>query len=198
MEGVRNVLSAASSGGILALILGVLAMTGEYRHRTVGETFLVTPARGRVVAAKLVTYAFVGLAVAVAAGALTLAIALPWLAHEGAHVRLLEDIGLVLAGATAETVLYGALGVAVGALLRNQATALALSLLWVTFVESLFVGLLPELGRWLPGGAASALSLTTVRAGDLLPMWAAALVLAGYAGGFAAAASRLVVRRDVV
>lgn len=198
VEGVRNVLSAASAGGTLVLILGILAMTGEYRHRTVTETFLVTPVRGRVVAAKLATYASVGFAVALAASALTLAIALPWLASEGAHVRLVEDIGLVLGGAAAGTVLYGALGVAVGALLRNQATALVAALLWVMVVESMLVGLVPKLGRWLPGGAASALSLTTFRAGDLLPMWAAGLVLAGYAAAFAIIANRLVVRRDVV
>ncbi|HEX6597018.1 MAG TPA: ABC transporter permease [Acidimicrobiales bacterium] len=197
VEGVRNVLSAASAGGMLVLILGIMAMTGEYRHRTVSETFLLTPARGKVVAAKLATYAIVGFAVAMAAGALTLAIALPWLAQQDAHVRLLEDVGMVMAGATAATVLYGTLGVAVGALVRNQAAALVVALLWTMLFEGLLVGLVPALGRWLPGGAASALSLATIRAGDLLPMWAAALVLAAYAAGLAMLANRLVVRRDV-
>ncbi len=100
-------------------------------------------------------------------------------------------------GATAGTVLYGAMGVAVGALIRNQAAALVVALAWMMVIENLFVGLLPELGRWLPGGAASALTSFSVGAGDLLPMWAAALVLAAYAVGFAVAGSRAVLERDV-
>lgn len=59
------------------------------------------------------------------------------------------------------------------------------------------MGLLPALGRWLPGGAATALTSSSVQAGDLLPMWAAALVLGAYAIGFAVAGSRVVVERDV-
>ncbi|CAN5600349.1 hypothetical protein BH20ACT2_BH20ACT2_21600 [soil metagenome] len=124
-------------------------------------------------------------------------IPLPPLPPPDAHVRLVDDICLVVLGATAGTVLYGALGVAVGALVRNQTAAVVVSLFWIMVVESLLVGLVPVVGRWVPGGAASALTSATVKAGDLLPMWAAALVLAAYAGGFALVASRLVLRRDV-
>ncbi|MGI8684234.1 MAG: ABC transporter permease [Acidimicrobiales bacterium] len=198
VEGVRNVLSgAASSGTLLVMILGIIAMTGEYRYQTVTQTFLVCPARGRVVAAKLVTYALLGLFAAIAAGALTIVVGLPWLAAEGAHPRMLHDVGLVLAGATAATVLYGALGVAIGALMRNQTAAIVLTLAWMFLLEGLFVTLRPALGRWLPGGAASALSSFSVEAGDLLPMWGAALVLVAYACAFAMAGSRVIARRDV-
>ena len=70
-------------------------------------------------------------------------------------------------------------------------------LVWMSIVEALLVGFVPEVGRWLPGGAASALGGTVTAEGGLLPIWGAALLLAGYGLAFAAAGTRLVLRRDI-
>ena len=53
-EGLRNVMSAGSSGSLVILMLGVLIMAGEFRHNTATSTFLISPDRGQVVRAKLV------------------------------------------------------------------------------------------------------------------------------------------------
>ncbi|MGH9155446.1 MAG: ABC transporter permease [Acidimicrobiales bacterium] len=197
-EGIRHVLAAAASATSATSVLGILAMTGEYRHNTATATFLVTPDRGRVVAARLAALAVVGLVIAVAAELLTLAIALPWMAAKGVHVDLLSgDIGLVFAGALLATVLYGAVGVGLGAVIGSQTAAVALSFAWAAVIEGALGNLVPAVGRWLPGGAAGGLTFQATPNGGLLPMWAGGLLLAAYGLAFALVGTRFVVRRDV-
>jgi hypothetical protein len=183
---------------LAALLLGILGMTGELRHGTATATFLVTPRRGRVVAAKLAASAIGGLAVALVAAVVVLAIALPWLPAKGVQVPL-ADPGLAarVAGLAAAVALHAVLGTGLGALLGNQfAAVVAGLLLWQGLVEDLLVGVLgrPGLAHWLPEGAAAAL---TAPGDATLAMWAGALVLAAYGLVLAVAGGRLVVSRDL-
>ena len=89
------------------------------------------------------------------------------------------------------------MGVGVGALLRNQTVAVTIALVWVLIVEGVLVGFAPAVGGWLPGGAGSALTGVATANGGLLPMWGAALLLAGYGLAFAAASTHLITRRDI-
>ncbi len=85
--GQRMVFSLAASGpSPLVAALAAIGMTGEYRHRTATATFLATPLRGRVVAAKLIAYGAAGVGYAAVCIAVTAVIALPWLAAEGIDV----------------------------------------------------------------------------------------------------------------
>ena len=181
-----------------ALLLGILGMTTEFRHQTVTQTFLVTPDRGQVVAAKLVAYPLAGIAVALTTLAATAAVATGWLAAKGItpsllDARLARIVGVALLGAG----LCALVGVGVGALVRNQVAALVGTLVWVLVVEGLLMGLLnaPSLGKWLPSAAAAA--AITSPGGAHLSRLGGTLLLAGYALVLAGAGSRLVVRRDI-
>jgi ABC-2 type transport system permease protein len=181
-----------------ALLLGILGVTGEFRHQTVTQTFLVTPDRGRVVAAKLVAYPLAGIALALVTLAVTAAVAAGWLAAKGitpslADARLARIVGVALLGAG----LCALVGVGIGALVRNQVAALVGTLVWVLVVEGLLMGLLnaPSLGKWLPSAAAAA--AITSPGGAHLSRLGGTLLLAGYALVLAAAGTRLVVRRDI-
>jgi ABC-2 type transport system permease protein len=195
--GFRNVIAAASSGGVVVLLMGIMLMAGEYRFNTVTSTFLITPDRKRPVLAKVAATSLAGLAIALLASLLTLAIALPWLSSR--HVDIGPhgtDVALGLLGGIAATAISGMVGIGIGALLTNQTLAITVTLIWSFVLEALVVGLAPDVGRLLPGGAAGALSGASTYK-NLLPIWAAALLFAGYGAAFATAGSRLVLQRDV-
>jgi ABC-2 type transport system permease protein len=182
-----------------ALLLGILGMAGEFRHQTITGTFLVTPDRGRVVAAKLVAYPLAGIALTLTILAFTAALATGWLAAKGITPSLLHArvVGQVLLGAVLAAGLCGLVGVGVAALVRNQVAALVGVAVWVLVVEGLLMSLLQapsSLAKWLPSAAAAAL---TNPGGGHLSRLAGALLLAGYALALALAGTRLVVRRDI-
>jgi len=196
-DSLRWIVAAPSrvvSGAVL--LLGILAMGGEFRHQTITQTFLTTPNRGRVVAAKLAAGVLVGLAFAAVITVVVLAVGLPWLAAKGVPIQLTGPLAQKVAGVLAAAALSGLLGVAVATLVRNQVAAVVGVLLWFLLVEGVLPLVLraPTLPRWLPGGATAAL---TEPGGRYLSMWAGGLLLAGYALVLAAIGSRLTLRRDV-
>jgi len=197
-EGVRTVIAAGSFSSLLLVVIGNLAMAGEFRHNTITATFLITPKRRRVVLAKLAASALVGVAITGAASLLTLGIALPWLSAKGVDVGAYAgDIGIVLLPVLAAASLCAIVGVGFAALVPNQTLAVTTALLWWLAVEGTLVSFAPEIYRWLPGGASSAMTADWARKGGLLPMWAGALLFAAYALAFAAAGTRRITRRDI-
>jgi ABC-type transport system involved in multi-copper enzyme maturation permease subunit len=197
-EGVRQVMSAASAGTVVILIIGILMMAGEFRHNTATSTFLISPDRKRVVGAKLIAATLVGAVLAVIAALVTLAVAIPWLAAKHVHVSVFSaDVGYVLMGAVAATALYALVGVGLGSLIRNQTAAVVVALLWVMVVEGLLISFVSDVGKWLPGGAVAALTGVATLDGGLLPMWGGALLFTAYGLVFAAAGSQFVMQRDI-
>jgi ABC-type transport system involved in multi-copper enzyme maturation permease subunit len=199
-EGQRNLFSVASSSGIFALILGIIAVTGEFRHQTVTPTFLATPHRGQVVLAKLLTYAVVGIGYGVAVLAFAVAMALPWLAAKDVPISLTGNgVPGSMVGTVAGVAVYAVLGVGVGALVRNQIAAVVGSLVYLFVVEA-FASALPTIRdyyRYLPGGANAAVTGSSQPGTTLLEPWQGGLVLIAYGVVFAVAGARLAVRRDV-
>jgi ABC-type transport system involved in multi-copper enzyme maturation permease subunit len=197
-EGVRSVFGAASAGTQLALVMGIVGMAAEWRHRTATSTFLAMPRRGRVVAGKLAAHAIVGFAYGVLAVIATVVAAAICLRVKHIDYRLTADhIPTVLLGALLATAIYGVVGVGYGALVRNQIAAVVSALLWSSVVDGLLVQFLPKLGKWTPGGASGALTEVARKGVDLLPVWGGALVLTAYGVVFALVGLRTTVSRDV-
>jgi len=197
-EGIRGVFSAASSGGLMAVLLGITMSAGEFRNNTATPTFLITPDRRRVMAAKVLAGAILGVVLAVVSAMLTVAVATPWLHARGIDVDLLSaDVISPIAGALLSVALSVVFGIGIGGLIHNQTIAITVIVVWTSIIEALLTGFVPEVGRWLPTGAASALGGTWTIEGGLLPFWAAALVLTGYCASEAAVGTHLITRKDM-
>ena len=186
-------------GALFAALIGAMSITGEIRHGTIRPTFLVTPARRRVVAGKLSASMLIGVGFGLAAGALAAGAGTAALEARGIEVQLDGgDYTLFVAGTAVGAALWAAIGVGVGAVVRNQVPALVGICAWVLFVESLLVGdigVVGDVGRFAPGPAAAALSGQDPD--TLLAPGGGFVVLALYAAAAATAAALATEGRDV-
>jgi ABC-2 type transport system permease protein len=199
----RQVLAIAGIAQTVALIAGTLSVTGEFRHKTITPAVLITPRRTPLLAAKLITLTAAGLAFGLAATGLATAIALPLLAsrHIPAGVSGTGTAAIIVGGALA-TALAAALGVGVGAIIRNQVGA-TIAVLALLYVAEPLLALIPHLGIAIQQyGLAGLAAATTRTAGfpgsaHLLGQPAAALILAGYATAALLTGAALLRRRDI-
>ena len=177
-------------GALFAALLGAMSITGEIRHGTIRPTLLVNPHRRQVVAAKVWANMLIGTGFGLAAGALAAGVGTAALRSRGIDVRLdAGDYTLLVAGGAAAAGLWAAIGVGVGAIVRNQVPALVGICVWLLFVENLLIGDIAgigNIGRLLPGAAAKAISgqdpntlLAPAVGLVLLALYAAAAVVAG-------------------
>lgn len=178
-EGLRRILSVSGTGAVVVLLLGVLIAAGEYRHGTATDTFLTTPRRGLVVVAKLAVGAGVGAVTGllIVLGTLT-ALAVGFAAKDTSVPASDGLMWATLGGTVVYSTLFAVLGVALGAMVRQQVLAVALALGWIAIVEHILVNFLPTIGRWLPAAAGQAIVRTPLD--DLLPPLGGALVLAAF------------------
>ena len=183
---------------MLALLLGVVGMTGEYRHQTITTTFLSTPRRRDVIVAKLAAHSITGLVMGVLAVVGSIVVAVPWLQLSDIALSIDSQVLRLAAGVVGSAALYGALGVSAGALLRNQTGAIAVVLVWLLAAEGAIGNLARNAAfvKWLPGAAGHDIVHSGSQGGGL-PAGIAVAVFAAYVAILAVAATRVTLRRDV-
>lgn len=189
-----DVPTAASFALLFSILFGILVTTGEFRHGTATPTFLVSPKRERVLAAKTLAAVAGGIVLALVSLVLVYTVAVPWLLVTEDRLYLFEQeplrTSLALAGAAA---IWGALGVGLGAVVRSQVGAIVGALVWFLILEGLVGAIWGDVAPYLPGAAIGAVFEST----DELSSWAGAAVSSGYALAFCVAGTLLVSRRDL-
>lgn len=205
---------ATQMGYLLALVLGILSMSGEFRHRTITATLLSAPRRGRLIGAKLLSLVLVVILNAAAFVAGSLLGGAVMLAVGGAPLfpQPLE-LTTTLLRMVLILVLWALIGFGLGVLIPNQVVALFVGVGVTLLVEPLlgfgltFVEQLREAARYFPSQASvSVLDLfdgvdaaTAQQLGSAEPLswWVAALVLLAYATAMTVLGWVLTARRDV-
>lgn len=190
-------------GWVLALamlMVGVLATAGELRHGTLASTLLVAPRRRHVLGAKVVAVAGLAVALAVIVDLVMLALGVVLLGSAGVDVTPFSgDVLATAAAVVGIAAVYGALGVGLGALVRDQTAAIVGAVLWATVVENVVPIVLraPSLSKWMPGGAARSLLTTATPEPDLLAPAAATVLLVGVLAAVVGGGTAAFLRRDV-
>lgn len=211
VEGVGIVVGMSGLLLFVPALIGTIAVTSEYRHRTIGTTFLAAPRRGRVLAAKLVVYGMLGIAYGLVASLFAGAAVALGATLQGVELGV-PPAGLVtlLARLSLAAVVYMILGVAIGALARHQLLAVGIVVGYFYFLEHVLM-IIPGVNAihpYLPGGATAALTDFTFLSdaiAEQLPIASTAptspaigaLVLLAYAAAAACVAIAVPLRRDL-
>ncbi len=195
-ENQRQLLSIGSLAGVFSALAGVLLVTSEYRYGTIRPTILFNPARSQVLTAKIVAGMLAGIVFGVIGEGIGWAIGYVILDGRGITIVLnTSDVLLLGLGGLAGVALWGAIGTALGTIIRNQVGAVITLLAWGFVVDNLLFGLVPSVGRYTPTRASDALTGLTTR--HLLSPGAGAIVLIAWAVLLGAIGIGLTGRRDI-
>jgi ABC-2 type transport system permease protein len=197
---LKGMVSVGGLSQVFALVLGILAVTTEFRHGTITPTLLAVPGRTRLTLAKLIAALAVGFGLGVVCVGLAAAIASAIFSARGIDTGASGgDIVKWIVGGGVSAALNGALGVGIGALVRNQVGAVIGVLVWGFVLEPL-IGLIPGLKDVVPKYGLAGVSngvAATGDSGNSLAQAPAGLVLGAYCAIFLVAGIALMRRRDV-
>jgi ABC-2 type transport system permease protein len=116
----------AHTAYIAVFVLGVPAVTTEFRYQAMTATVLVTPSRWAIVTARLITYGITGAVYALVCVLVDLPIALPWLVATHLHIVLVHEAG-AFAAVFGIVSLMALVGLGAGVLMRNQIVAVSVA-----------------------------------------------------------------------
>jgi ABC-type transport system involved in multi-copper enzyme maturation permease subunit len=210
VTGLTSVVAGGTWTLLMASVLGGIVSSGEFRHSTATLTYLATPHRGRVLAAKTTAAALAGAVFGLAGYLIAVGAALGFVAARGYQVPVGDatliryGLGHIVAAA-----LLAAIGAALGSLVRSQLAVTIGILVWMVVAESLLGGLFKQVQPYLPYTAATTLGGTQLGGASFgpahgasttvapLPFAAATALLAAVAAVVSLVAVRTTVRRDV-
>lgn len=193
---IRQDLHAVGTGSFFVAVAGMIGMGGEFRNGQADQTFISSPRRDRVIWAKTLVYGALGVAWGAIACAVTATTMAVWFAMKGQSLDVTtSNFQLTILGAILSALGFGVLGVAAGAVAKNQVGAIVVTLAWLMIVESIIFQASTTVGRWFPGEAAEA--LRRIPADGLLTMSAGGVTLGAWLVGLLTLGTLRLTRSDI-
>lgn len=190
-----GVFTQSQGAGVALLVLGLLGLTTEFRHKTITPTLLATPNRWLLLAGKAASYAVFAIVYALLCVVLNFAIAIIWLSAEGVPLDYGHGVAGGVGKAFVTLVLTGMFGLGLGALLRNQAAAMVFGIVYFFILDNVlnYVPWIRKGYAYTPGGAIKAFNsngplegmpgdvhlLAPAAGGVLFVIWSLALLAIG-------------------
>lgn len=143
----------SDTSSLFISILGVVGITGEWRHRTITSSLLASPDRVRFLAAKTLAFAAAGIVLSLLISAASGLVGWAILAARDMPTPPLGDVVGQFARNAAVAGLLGAFGVGLGSIVRNQPTAIVAILVLGFVLEPTLAALAPDVARFGPTGA---------------------------------------------
>ena len=123
-EDVVTDIFANDMSSAFILVLAVVGITGEWRHRTITGALLAAPDRLRFLAAKAIAFAGAGLVLSLLISAAVTVVGFVFVGVRDLPGPDAGELGEYVARSAGLAALGGAFGVAIGALIRNQVGAI--------------------------------------------------------------------------
>jgi hypothetical protein len=202
-ESVLTDVFTADTSGLFIVILAIVGITGEWRHRTITSSLLAAPDRLRFLLAKTLAFAAAGLLLSLLISITIAIVGMILLSSRDLPTPAIgELVGEIIRNAEVAALL-GAFGLALGTLVRNQPVAIVGVLLLSLAIEPTVLALAPDVGRFGPFSALTA-SIQQTPAEDigaegtkLLSPGLAVLAMLAWIGAVFAAGALLLQRRDL-
>jgi hypothetical protein len=182
--------------GVALVVIGLLGLTTEFRHKTITPTLLATPGRWQLLIGKALAYVVFAIPYGIVCLLVNLVVALICLNAKGLPVHFTDGaVGGMVRNFIA-LILLAFFGLGLGALIRNQAAGMVIGILYLSVLNIFFAGI-PGLRRvylFEPAGAMNAFTsrdrdnyglpsdvihISPVAGGFLLLAWCLILLVAG-------------------
>jgi ABC-2 type transport system permease protein len=195
---------ASDASGFFILVLAIVGITGEWRHRTITSSLLAAPDRLRFLGAKALAFAAAGILLSLLIATAVAIVGFAILTVRGLPIPEAGELAELWARNASVAAFLAGFGVGIGALVRNQVVAVVGMLVFAFVVESTLVALVPDVARFGPFSAlptaVAGIPAEDAQLGDeinLLAPGLAALAMLAWIGAAFAAGAALLLRRDL-
>ncbi len=188
---------------LFIMILAIVGITGEWRHRTITGSLLAAPDRTRFLAAKTLAFAAAGALLSLAISISVAIVGFAILEARGLPTPDFADLLELIARNAGAAALLGGFGVGIGSLVRNQPVAIVGILLAAFVVDPVIGQFAPGVETFSPTGALpSAIQGVSpddvgMEKVDFLAAVPAVAVMLVWIGALFAGGATLLVKRDV-